>query len=77
MLQSLKSTVSRNARTILFGLSVAFIALLDPFGLASSSSAASARWLNRLLAQDYPDKGQDQVVVILLDDAYLQRHQTY
>nr|WP_276574306.1 CHASE2 domain-containing protein [Pseudomonas pseudonitroreducens] len=77
LLQSLKSTVSRNARTILFGLSVAFIALLDPFGLASSSSAASARWLNRLLAQDYPDKGQDQVVVILLDDAYLQRHQTY
>ncbi|WP_435605729.1 CHASE2 domain-containing protein [Pseudomonas knackmussii] len=68
---------SRYARPILFGLVVAFITLCDPFGLASSSNAASARWLNRLFADQYPDNGQRQVVVVLVDDAYLQRHQTY
>ncbi|MCL6688203.1 CHASE2 domain-containing protein [Pseudomonas sp. R3.Fl] len=75
--QSVKAFVSRYARPIVFGLAVAFIALCDPFGLASSSNAASARWLNRLFAERYPDSGQHQVVVVLVDDAYLQRHQAY
>lgn len=62
---------------LLFTLAVAFIALLDPFGLSSSTDDASATWLNRLLANRYPDAGQQQVVVVLIDDAYLLRNQTY
>ncbi|UBM25489.1 CHASE2 domain-containing protein [Pseudomonas sp. p1(2021b)] len=64
-------------RQLLFGLAVVLIALLDPFGLASATDDASSRWLNRLLASWYAEKGQQQVVVILIDDAYLQRNQTY
>ncbi|MGH8389256.1 MAG: CHASE2 domain-containing protein [Pseudomonas sp.] len=75
--QSVKSIVSRFLRPIFFVLAVAFIALFDPFGLASSSSTASANWLNRLFADQYPDNGQHQVVVLLVDDNYVQRHQTY
>ena len=64
-------------RQALFGLSVILIALLDPFGIASSTDDASARWLNRLLAERYADEGQRQVVVVLIDDDYLRRNDTY
>lgn len=64
-------------RQVLFGLVVILIALLDPFGLATSTDDASANWLNRLLATQYADDGQRQVVVVMIDDAYLQRNQTY
>lgn len=64
-------------RQLSFGLVVVLIALLDPFGLASSTDDASSRWLNRLLASWYADTGQRQVVVILIDDAYLLRNETY
>ncbi|MDH0304050.1 MULTISPECIES: CHASE2 domain-containing protein [unclassified Pseudomonas] len=64
-------------RQLLFGVSVVLIALLDPIGLASSTDEASARWLNRLLASGYADDGQRQVVVVLVDDAYLLRNDTY
>lgn len=64
-------------RQLLFTIVVAGIALLDPFGISSSTDEASATWLNRLLAGNYSDAGQQQVVVILLDDAYLLRNQTY
>lgn len=64
-------------RQLLFGVTVVLIALLDPFGLASSTDDASASWLNRLLADQYADKGQREVVVVLIDDAYLLRHDTY
>ncbi|MGC7838268.1 CHASE2 domain-containing protein [Pseudomonas wayambapalatensis] len=64
-------------RQALFGLSVVLIALLDPFGIASSTDDASSRWLNRLLAATYADKGQQQVVVVLIDDDYLLRNDTY
>jgi len=75
--QSVKFFISRYARPIFFGLAVAFITLCDPFGLVSSSNAASARWLNRLFAEQYPDAGQRQVVVVLIDDTYLLRHQAH
>ncbi|WDY58127.1 CHASE2 domain-containing protein [Pseudomonas sp. PSKL.D1] len=64
-------------RQALFGLAAVLIALLDPIGLASSTDDASSRWLNRLLATSYADTGQRQVVVVLIDDDYLQRNHTY
>ncbi len=71
-------TLSRfSLRQWLFGLSLALIALLDPIGLASSTDDASSRWLNRLLASGYADAGQRQVVVVLIDDSYLLRNDTY
>ncbi|MDF0733509.1 CHASE2 domain-containing protein [Pseudomonas entomophila] len=64
-------------RQILFTFAVALVALLDPFGISTSTDEASASWLNRLLASGYSDKGQQQVVVVLIDDAYLLRNQTF
>lgn len=64
-------------RQLVFGLSLVAIALLDPLGLASSTDDASSRWLNRLLANSYADDGQRQVVVVLIDDDYLLRNDTY
>lgn len=64
-------------RQMLFGLSLILIALLDPIGLASSTDEASSRWLNRLLANWYADAGQRQVVVVLIDDEYLQQNDTF
>lgn len=52
------------------------LAILDPFGLASSSDKASAQWLNRMFAGHYSNAGQRQVVVVLIDDAYLMRNET-
>jgi CHASE2 domain-containing sensor protein len=53
------------------------LALLDPFGLTSSTENASAQWLNRLFASSYSPIGQQHVVVVLIDDAYLLRNNTY
>ena len=55
---------------------IVLLAILDPFGLASSSDKASSQWLSRLFASSYPSTGQQQVAVILIDDAYLMRNQT-
>ncbi len=62
---------------VLLGLFIGCIALLDPFGLSSSSDAASSQWINRIAASSYPDTGQQQVVVVLIDDAYLMRNATF
>lgn len=53
------------------------LAVLDPFGISSSSSNASAQWLNRVFASSYKNTGQQQIAVILIDDAYLMRNNTY
>lgn len=53
------------------------LAVLDPFGLSSSSNNASAQWLNRVFANSYPNTGQQQIAVILIDDAYLMRNTTH
>ncbi|AZF35121.1 hypothetical protein C4J88_0306 [Pseudomonas sp. R4-39-08] len=53
---------------------IVLLAILDPFGLASSSDKASAQWLNRMFASHYPSLGQQQVAVVLIDDAYLMRN---
>jgi CHASE2 domain-containing sensor protein len=55
---------------------IVLLAVLDPFGLASSSDKASAQWLNRMLASGYPDTGQRRVAVVLIDDAYVMRNGT-
>lgn len=62
---------------VLLGLFIGCIALLDPFGLSSSSDAASSQWINRIAASSYPDIGQKQVVVVLIDDAYLMHNATF
>ncbi|WP_095144551.1 CHASE2 domain-containing protein [Pseudomonas sp. Irchel s3b6] len=59
------------------GLVVLLIALLDPFGLSSSSDNASAQWLNRMFASLYDSKGQQQIAVVVIDDAYLLRNNTF
>lgn len=64
------------ARAVM-GLIFVVLALLDPFGLSSSSDQASEQWLNRMFASRYEGKGQHEIAVVLLDDAYLQRNQTY
>ncbi|MFC6339224.1 CHASE2 domain-containing protein [Pseudomonas sp. CCM 7891] len=55
---------------------IVLLAILDPFGLASSSDKASAQWFNRMLSGGYPNTGQQQVAVVLVDDAYLMRNNT-
>jgi CHASE2 domain-containing sensor protein len=64
-------------RKYLLGVFVVLLAILDPFGLSSSSSNASAQWLNRIFANFYPDEGQQQIAVILIDDAYLSSNNTH
>ena len=59
------------------GALVVALAVLDPFGLSSSSNNASAQWLNRVFASSYKDTGQQQIAVILIDDAYLMRNNTH
>lgn len=56
---------------------ILLLALLDPFGLTSSTENASAQWLNRIFASNYSSSGQQHVVVVLIDDAYLLRNNTY
>lgn len=55
---------------------IVLLAVLDPFGLASSSDKASAQWLNRMLASKYHNDGQQRIAVVLIDDAYLMRNNT-
>ena len=55
---------------------IVLLAILDPFGLASSSDKASAQWLNRMFASHYGGEGQQRVAVVLIDDAYLMRNGT-
>lgn len=62
---------------LVLGALVVALAVLDPFGLSSSSSNASAQWLNRVFASSYESTGQQQIAVILIDDAYLMRNNTY
>ena len=45
---------------------IVLLAILDPFGLASSSDKASAQWLNRMFASHYPSLGQQRVAVVVL-----------
>ncbi|MHC8409028.1 CHASE2 domain-containing protein [Pseudomonas sp. Hz4] len=59
------------------GALIVVLAVLDPFGLSSSSNNASAQWLNRVFASSYKNTGQQQVAVILIDDAYLMRNNTH
>lgn len=55
---------------------IVLLAVLDPFGLASSSDKASAQWLNRMFASGYSGAGQQRVAVVLIDDAYVMRNGT-
>ncbi|WP_339529341.1 CHASE2 domain-containing protein [Pseudomonas mucidolens] len=55
---------------------IVLLAVLDPFGLASSSDQASAQWLNRMFASGYERDGQQRIAVVLIDDAYLMRNNT-
>ncbi len=63
-------------RRCCLALLIGLLAILDPFGLASSSDKASAEWFNRMLSSSYPSTGQQQVAVVLIDDAYLMRNNT-
>jgi CHASE2 domain-containing sensor protein len=56
---------------------IVLLAVLDPFGLSTSSDNASAQWLNRLFASNYPSTGQQRIAVVLIDDAYLLRNNSY
>ena len=62
---------------VLLGLLLSCIALLDPFGLSTSSDNASSQWINRITASLYPTTGQKEVVVVLIDDAYLMQNSTF
>jgi CHASE2 domain-containing sensor protein len=64
-------------RQVVMGVFFVVFTLLDPFGLSSSSDAASERWLNRMFASGYGHLGQQQIAVVLIDDAYLQRNGTF
>lgn len=64
-------------RQYLLGAIILLLALLDPFGLTSSTETASAQWLNRIFASNYSPSGQKNVVVVLIDDAYVLRNNTY
>lgn len=65
-----------NCRRYWLAAIIVLLAIFDPFGLASSSDKASAQWLNRMIAGHYPNDGQRQVAVVLIDDAYLMRNNT-
>jgi CHASE2 domain-containing sensor protein len=66
-----------SGRQYLLAALVVLLAVLDPFGLSTSSDEASAKWLNRVFASNYKSAGQQQVAVVVIDDAYLQRNNTY
>ncbi|MGX9764086.1 CHASE2 domain-containing protein [Pseudomonas shahriarae] len=65
-----------NRRRYLLAFFIVLLAVLDPFGLASSSDKASAQWLNRMFSSNYPSTGQQHITVVLIDDAYLMRNNT-
>ncbi|MCQ2999126.1 CHASE2 domain-containing protein [Pseudomonas syringae] len=66
-----------SGRQYLLAALVVLMAVLDPFGLSTSSDDASARWLNRVFASSYNSIGQQQIAVVIIDDAYLLRNNTY
>ncbi|MCW1935117.1 CHASE2 domain-containing protein [Pseudomonas sp. MDMC_285] len=48
-----------------------FVAFFNPFGLRDASDHHSETWLLRMLAPFYPESGQQDVVVVLIDDQAL------
>jgi CHASE2 domain-containing sensor protein len=64
-------------RKYFFGTFILLMVVLDPFGLTSSTENASAQWLNRMFSGYYDPTGQQNIVVVLIDDAYLLRNNTY
>ena len=48
-----------------------FVAFFNPFGLRDASDRHSETWLLRMLAPFYPEAGQEEVVVVLIDDQAL------
>ena len=48
-----------------------FVAFFNPFGLRDASDRHSETWLLRMLAPFYPEAGQEDVVVVLIDDQAL------
>lgn len=61
-------------RRLLLGVLGLMILACDPLGLSSATDKASEQFFNRLLSVFYPDRGQQQIVLLLLDDAFLLRH---
>jgi len=48
-----------------------FVAFFNPFGLRDASDRHSETWLLRMLAPFYSESGQEEVVVVLIDDQAL------
>lgn len=61
-------------RQLMLGILGLVILACDPLGLSSATDKASEQFFNRLLSAFYPDRGQQQIVLLLLDDAFLLRH---
>lgn len=61
-------------RQLILGLLGLVILACDPLGLGSATDKASEQFFNRLLSAFYPDNGQQQIVLLLLDDSFLLRH---
>lgn len=61
-------------RGLLLGILGLLTLACDPLGLASATDKASEQFFNRLLSAFYSDRGQQQIVLLLLDDAFLLRH---
>lgn len=53
-------------------LLVLFIILFDPFGLNSVSDQASSNTINRIKSFSYANIGQKEIVVVLIDDQFLE-----
>ena len=52
-------------------VALVFLILLDPFKITTATDNASADILNRVNALYYSSKGQDEIVVVLINDDYL------
>ncbi|MGC1330628.1 CHASE2 domain-containing protein [Pseudomonas sp.] len=64
-------------RQYVLGLVLGLLTLLDPFGITSSSDAVSGKWLNRVFSHLYSTQGQQKIAVVIIDDAYLNSHDTF
>lgn len=63
-----------NRPALLFGsLLLVLVQLLNPFGLRDASEGHADRWLLKMTAPFYPRIGQDDVVVVLIDDESLRQ----
>lgn len=67
-------SMTRLRRGLLLGVLGLLILACDPLGLSSATDKASEQFFNRLLSAFYSDRGQQQIVLLLLDDAFLLRH---